>query len=266
VAALGSLQAQGIVSGFVAINNDRFELNSVAAALVPDSFDKSKTKIRTRLLLTDKPVPEDIIDDQGQIWDLKTEGVHGLEIEFSEDRAYYSLVVISGTIRSSISISGTFDGKKLAILTRRRVAGALRSKPAKIGDVMISYDVKFDTSIEPLDPVPLAADATSAKDKESVKAYLARIDAIRAGDKQRILELSLPERRAAIDTTDFPTVLQMMQSITPTRIDILKATENGDRAKLIVVATRDGKSLNAKVYLRRVDGKWFVIAESWSLD
>jgi hypothetical protein len=98
-AAVGPLHAQGTVSGVVAINNDRYNLNSVAAVVVPDSFDKSKTKVRTRVVLTDKAVPPDILDDYSLILDLKAQGYHGLEIEFSEDRALYSLAVISDTLQ-----------------------------------------------------------------------------------------------------------------------------------------------------------------------
>jgi len=264
-AAIGPLQAQSTVSGVVAINNDRYNLNSVAAVVVPDSFDKSKTKVRTRVVLTDKPVPPDILDDYSLILDLKAQGYHGLEIEFSEDRALYSLSVISDTLQGSISTSGTFDGKKLEVFTKQRVAGEIEAKPEKIGQVTISYSVKFDTSVEPQD-TPTAADTVAAASKESTKAYLALIAAIRAGDKQRLLDLSPPERRAAIESPNFPKAIQFLQSITPEKIDVLKAFENGDRAKLIVTGTTNGKSRHAKVYLSKVNGKWILLTESWSLD
>jgi hypothetical protein len=266
VIAAGTLHAQGTVSGFVTINNDRFELNSVAAMLVPDSFDKTKTKVRTRMVLADKPVPQDVLDDQSQIWDLKTQGYHGLQIEFSEDRAYYSLLVISGTLHSSVSTSGTFDSKKLTISTGQRVAGALETKPDKVGEVTLSYSVKFDTRVASQDPAPTAADTVAAAGKESTQAYLALVAAIRAGDKQRMLDLSPPERRAAIDSPKFPEALRMIQSLTPQKIEILKATENGDRAKLIARGTSDDMTHLAKIYMNRVDGKWILITESWDLN
>lgn len=266
VIAAGTLHAQGTVSGYVTINNDRFDLNSVAAMLVPDSFDKTKPKLRARIVLTDKPVPQDVLDDQSEIWDLKTQGYHGLQLEIAEDKKMYSLMVLSSTLHSSVTISGTFDAAKLPIFTRQRAAGAIEAKPDKVGETTVSYSVKFDTRIAPQDPEPTAADATAAASKESTKAYLALITAIRTGDKQRIVELTPPERRAAFDSPKFPEALRMIQSLTPQIIEVLKATENGDRAKLIARGTSGGMTHLAKIYMNRVDGKWILYAESWDLN
>jgi len=259
--AAGFLHAQGTASGFMTINNDRFEINSVAAILAPDTFDR--TKIITRIVLTDKPIPPGIVDDEGEVWDLKAKGYHGLEFGVTQDKGNYSLYVISGTLQGSISISGTLDGSKLSVFTKQHAQGAMEGKPDKIGEATFSYSVKFDTSVAPPDAAPTAVDAKTAAGKESTKAYLSLIAAIRAGDKQKILDMSPPERRAMIDTPDFPKILEMVQTMTPTKIEVLKSAETADQAKLIARGISEGKPQQGKIYLNRVNGKWVIRNESW---
>ena len=246
------------------INNDRFEITSAAAILAPDTFDKTKTI--TRIVLTDKPIPPGIVDDEGRVWDLKTQDYHGLEFGIAQDKGNYSLYVISSTLKGSISISGTLDGIKLPVFTKQRVQGAMEGKPDTVGETTFSYSVKFDTSVTAQDPAPTAADAKEAAGKESTKAYLSLVAAIRAGDKQKILEMAPPEMRATIDTPDFPKLLEMVQMMTPTKIEVFKATETGDQAKLIARGISEGKPQQGKIYLTRVNGKWIMQNESWGAE
>jgi hypothetical protein len=241
-------------SGTLTINRDQFELKHAAAAAV---------KGRTRIVVADKPIPEDLMDDEGQLWDLKTSGYHGFQLDIEADRQNYSLVVISSTLEGTVTMSGTFHPERLSVFTAKRVEGALEEAPEKIGENTVGYKVKFAAAVAPAEPAPTAADKAAAAGKESTKVYLSLIAAIRAGDKQKILELAPPDKRAAIDTPEFPKILKMVQMMTPTNIQVLKATETGDHARLIASGLEDGKPQRGKIYLNRVNGRWIMASESW---
>ena len=252
LSAAGVLYAQS-VSGTLTIGKDQFEMKYAAAARV---------KAGTRIVIADKPIPEDLLDDEAEIWDLKTRGYHGMQVDITPDKANYSLFVISETLQGSVTHSGTLDAKRLTVFTDKQVEGTLDAAPEEIGGNTVGYRVKFAAGVAPPEPAPTAADQTAA----AGKAYLALVAAIRAGDKQKILEMAPPDRRAAIDTPQFPEMLKMVQQMTPVNIVVLKATENGDHAKLLARGSVDGAGQRGKIYLNRLNGKWVMARESWSAE
>jgi hypothetical protein len=246
--------AQNTASGTLTIGKDAFEMKYAAATLTKDG---------TRVVLADKPIPVDLLDDESQIWDLKTQGFHGLQIDIAQDKENYSLFVISATLQGTRSHSGTLDAKRLTVFTKQRVEGSFEAAPDEIGGTSVGYSVKFASDVIPPEAAPTPADAAAAAGKGSTAVYLALVAAIRSGDKQKIIDLAPPDKRAAIDTPQFPEILKMVQMMTPTDIKVLKATETGDHAKLIARGMDDGKPQRGKIYLNRVDGKWIMASESW---
>ena len=178
-------------SGTLTIGKDQFEMKYAAAVLI---------KTGTRIVIADKPISADVLDDEAQIWDLKSHGYHGLQVDIDSDKQNYSLFAISSTFEGTFSRSGTFDASRLTVFTNQRVEGTLDSPPERVGENTVGYRVKFATAVTPPEPAPTTADQTAAAGKESTKAYLALVAAIRSGDKQKILELAPPDRRASIDT------------------------------------------------------------------
>src|ERR1051326_2178853 len=248
-----ALHAQ-TASGTLTIGKDQFEVKYSAAAQVKDG---------TRIVLADKPIPADIIDEESQIWDLKSQGFHGLEINITPDKSNFSLFVIAPTLQGSFTRSGTLDPARLTTFTNTRVEGSFQDTADAAG-TPLAYNVKFAANVAPAEPPPTAADQTAAATRESTKAYLALVAAIRSGDKQQIMELAPPDRRPMIDTPDFPKMLKLVQAMTPTDIRVLKATETGDRAKLLASGSMDGTAQRGKIYLNRVNGKWVMASESWA--
>src|SRR5215510_8505204 len=61
-------------SGTLTIGKEQFELKHAAATIV---------KGATRIVVADKPIPEDLLDDESQIWDLKTQGYHGFQLDIT---------------------------------------------------------------------------------------------------------------------------------------------------------------------------------------
>src|ERR1043166_3184376 len=251
--AAGALYGQ-TASGTLTVNQDKFEFKHAAAVKIKDG---------TRIVLADKPIPEDVLDDEAQIWDLKTQGIHGLQLDITEDRRNFPMIVISSTMQGTLTRSGTFHPESLTVFTAKRVEGSLDAKPEETGGNTVGYQVKFGANVAPPEAAPTAADQAAAAGKESTRVYLALVAAIRKGDKQKILELCPPDKRAAIDTPQFPEMLKLVQAMTPVDIRVLKSTETGDHAKLIARGTMEGNTQRGKIYLNRVNGKWIMVSESW---
>ena len=244
-------------SGTLTIGKEQFELKHAAAMIVKGS---------TRIVVADKPIPADLLDDEAQIWDLKTKGYHGFQLDITADKSNFALIVISSTLPGTVTKSGTFHPERLSVFTDKRVEGSVEAAPEAIGDATVGYNVKFAAPLTPPEAPPTAADKTAAAGKESTKVYLALVAAIRAGDKRKIMELAPPDKRAAIDTPQFPEMLKLVQAMTPTNIEVLKATETGDHAKLLARGTMEGAAQRGRIYLNRVNGRWIMAAESWGAE
>src|SRR6185369_4506289 len=115
LAAAGGAYGQGTASGTLTIGKDKFEMKYSAAILATDSFDNTKTK--TRIVVSDKAIPADVMGEESKLWDLKSRGFHALEVEINSTKNNYSMMVISSTIDGSFSSSGTFDGSKITVFT-----------------------------------------------------------------------------------------------------------------------------------------------------
>ena len=260
---MGCVHAQ-TASGTVTIGKDKFEMKYAAAALVRDSAEKSKTK--TRIVVADQPIPADILDDEAQVWDLKSKGFHALEIEITEDKSNFSAFLIGPTMQGSYTVSGTLKDNLITVFTKQRVEGSLESAPEEHNGNMVGYSVKFAANVAPMESAPTAADAAAAAGKESTRAYLSLVAAIRTGDKQKIIEMAPPDKRSMIDTPQFPMMLKMAQEMQPKDIKVLKAVETGDSATLVARGMSDGKAQRGKIHLRKTNGKWIMESESWAAE
>jgi hypothetical protein len=256
----GSLLAQGTASGTLTLNGRSFPLKYSAAILVPNT--DNKTKMGTRIVLADKPIPPDVMDDFAAIWDLKTKDFHGLQLDIDSSKGNIGAFVISNTLEGSLSQSRTFNPSTFTVFTDKRVEGTVKDD-TELGSNKYSYNVKFATDVATPPAEPTAADATAAAQMASTKAYLKLVKAIQTGDKQIIIALSPPDRRAMVDTPDFPKILEMVQMMQAKDIHVLKATEAGDTATLIASGTQDGKPQRGKITLTKADGKWVMASESW---
>jgi hypothetical protein len=256
--------AQSNASGTLTIGKDRFEIRYAAATQVPDPFEK--TKMNTRIVLTDKPVPEDLLDDDGQIIDLKRQGCHGLRVDITQDKTTHSTLVISASLQGSLSNSGTFNGKQLTVFTSDRVEGLLEAAPEEVTGTVLGFSIKFSAEVMPPEAPPTSADEAAASGKEPAKAYLALVEAIRSGDKQKIIDLSPPDRRGMIDTPEFPEMLKMVQQMTHQNIQVLKVSEHGDRARLLARGSLEGQTQRGKIYLNRLKGRWVMAGETWGTE
>ena len=254
----------GTASGTMTVQGQAIAVKYAYAVQIPDWFDKTKTG--TRLLVSDAPVPEAMLQDEGELMRLSRDGkINAVQFEIGADRSSLSMSILSNRLGGSVSVSKTFDAKTLPVFTGSRIEGALSMERATLGSSSYQYSVKFAADIAPrvVAAAPTAADAASAAKSASAQAYLGWVAAVRSGNKAKMLELASPSVRKMIDQPDFAENLSFVQSMMPSNIKVLKATETGDEAKLQVTGVEEGKTQDGTVTLMRQNGKWFLVKESW---
>lgn len=261
---LPAMLLAGTASGTLTVQGKSFPMKYAYAVQFPDWFDKSK--MGTRLLVSDAPVPEALLQEESEIMSLAREGkINAVQFEIGAGRSSVSMSIWSNSLGGSISSSTNFDASRTPVFTATRIEGALSIPPSKLGDMTYQYDVKFAADIEPriVAAPPTAADTAAAAKAPSAAAYLAWTAALKAGNKAKLLELASPNVRKMMDQPDFAEKLAFVQEMSPTNIKVLKATETGDEAKLIVSGVQEGKTISGTVAMMRQAGKWLLIKESW---
>jgi hypothetical protein len=254
----------GTASGTVTVQGQTIEMKYAYAVQIPDFFDK--TKMGTRLVVSDAPVPEAALQEDMELMSLSRSGkFNAIQFEFGESRGNVSMFVLSNKLGGSLSVSKNFDPKSIPVFTATKMEGALAAEPSKLGGMSYQYNVKFSTPIAPrvVAAAPSPADAAAAAKAVSAQSYLAFVAAVRSGNKAKMLELASPKVRQMMDTPDFAQNLSLVQAMLPSNIKVMKATETGDEATLIVTGTEEGKTKRGTVTMMRQGGKWFIVKESW---
>lgn len=251
-------------TGTLTLQGKAIEMRHAAAIRVPDFFDK--TKEATRLVISSTPIPAAALSQDMELFSLARAGkFDGVQFEFGAGSSTVNLSILSNKLDSSISGSRSFDVDAVKIAAGM-ISGKLAIEPSKLGDMSYQYDFSFSAPIAPqMKPeVPTPADKAAAAKAPSAQAYLAFVAALRSGNKAKLLELSSPNVRKMIDQPDFAENIAFIQSMEPTDIQVLKATETGDEAKLIVTGKEKGVVKNGTVTMLRQNGKWLMVKESWT--
>ncbi len=123
-----------------------------------------------------------------------------------------TLTLNANILEDSMSQSRTFNPSTFTVLSEKRMEGTVKDD-TELRSNKDSYDVKFatDVAMPPAEP----AAASVAAQMASTKAYLKLVKAIQTGDKQTILALSPPDRRAVVDTPDFPKISRWYRRCRP---------------------------------------------------
>ncbi|MFN7938016.1 MAG: hypothetical protein U0R19_32100 [Bryobacteraceae bacterium] len=258
------LAATPNASGTLKLQGQTVTVQYAYAVQFPDWFDKSK--LGTRLVVSDAPIPATAMSDDMALLAYAREGrINAIQFEFPAGGSNLNLSVLSNKIQGSISMGTTFDTSTLKVFNPKRIEGALSAPLKTMGDMQYAYDVRFATDIAPytVPAAPTAADTAAAAKAASTQAYLAFTAAVRAGNKTQMLALASPKIRQMMDQPDFAEKLKFVQSMMPANIRVLKAEETGDDATLTVAATEQGKPRTGTVTMQRLNGKWFLVKESW---
>ena len=247
-------------SGKLILDGKTYELTHVYARKGPDEFEKSK--ISTYLLAVDRELDAATRVDPAAVrelvWDSK---LNGVEIEISDSGINWSIK--SGDVKASLSGSSSPNPYQVQI-QGDRVAGAVKmDKPGQVGDTTYYFefpvDAKIEVKVEP--PPPTAADKAAAANSAAAKAYLAFQVVLMKGDKAPLLKAVDPAMAAKIDTPEFPQIVKFIQQMQPKNIIVLRATETGDAAELLV--SGNGGADIGTVKMKRSGGAWVMVKESW---
>lgn len=262
VTCVCGLAQAGTASGTLEVNGKTYQITNAYGIAVEDAFDKGKDM--PMLILSDRPLPEKLLNEKTNFFELRDAGMNGMKMEFYSNGSNYSMMLVGAGVDGSVSMSGTFDAGQFTTYQPTKLAGKIAAEKS-IGDTTYKYDVTFETDVLPRKAkvAPTAAQLKAAQSAASAKAYLAFNQAMRAGKLDAIRAGVVPERAAMMDDPDFKKMLGLIQAMMPSDIAVVKATETGDDAELELTGKDGGKEKDGTVTMKRINGKWLVEKESW---
>ncbi len=144
-----------------------------------------------------------------------------------------------------------------------RVKGTVDSrKAAKAGGAEDSFAFVVDAPIDRPPAEPTAADRVAARQAASAKDYLVAYRAIQEGNKELLKTVVGPKEAAELDGIDFVAASKMLREMLPKKVEVLRATETGDMAVLILDG--DGGRQRGKIRMKLNGKRWTVDAENWT--
>lgn len=252
----------GDASGTLEVNGKTYQITHAYGIAVEDAFEKGKDM--PMLILSDRPLPEKLLNEKVDFFELRDAGMNGMKMEFYSKGTNYSMMLVGAGVEGSVSVSGTFDSNQFSVYEPARLAGKIAAEKS-VGDTTFKYNVVFETDVLPRKAkvAPTAAQLKAAQSAASAKAYLAFNQAVRDGKLDAIRAAVAPERAAMMDSPDFKNMLGLIQAMMPADIAVVKATETGNDAELELTGKQDGKEKDGTVTMKKIGGKWLVEKESW---
>lgn len=258
----GNLLAESSASGTLTLNDVSYPITQVTAVRLPSTF--SDGGIVTRLALADLPVPEAVLRDSFALMTLRKKGgLHALIFEFSDTRSYTTFNLTSSDHETSVSVSGTLDLLRLTTHKAERIEGTVKQPATSMGDLRFSMDITFAADVLPYEAPKMGAlkKGAEAQSLESVKAYLAMRQAVRAADLATIRKLArYPQDFEGPDGLKF---VKLMQAEEPMNIEVVEAAEGDDVATLTVTGVREGKPIRRTFEMQKKEGRWTTNNDNW---
>ncbi len=251
------------VSGTLQIDGKPYPLNQAIAIRTSSTF-LSGAPI-TRVAFTDAAITQaELLSPTSLLARMKQSPIHGLTMEFSDDRGYFSLSLIDSSQNTTASLSGTMENFKFTKHTPQQVAGRYTMAERSLGKLRLAIDLQFD--VTPLAPPAAAPKGALKKGSEaqslaSVKAYLAMRKAVQTLDLAAIQKLArYPQDFQGPDGLKF---LKLMKEDEPTGIIVVEASEGPDTATLTVTGTKAGKPIRKTFDMQLKDGRWTTNNDNW---
>lgn len=164
---------------------------------------------------------------------------------------------------SSSSSSGGYSSdleSSLTITARddEHVAGSVKFDDG----AGLAADIVFDLPITKTGPLARPGTPLPADGGAPGKALRATIEATHAGDLDKLIALSAPEKRQAIEQAkaagEAQQMIEMAQVFTPKLTKITGGTTEGDQAWVDFEGEDSGSAVKGTAELMRVGGRWFV--------
>jgi len=208
------------------------------------------------LIFVDRPIDERKVDDP--IWDaayISLGVTRTAEFGDQPELQVYSQDIRFSADQGGNVSGGTYPEIELSEAGPDRFVGRVHhTEEQKIFDDTFTYDLTFSAPLS--DPNAPIGEALPAGGGEPGAAYLAWVEAIHAGDIDRLKTLVPPDMAAMLDEEGVEEDLEMMKAMTPTDVDILGGSSDGETAILQVTGTMDGEAIEAEVTLMRQGDHW----------
>ncbi len=262
-AAAGAEETAASVKGALVVNGTTVELPYAYAYAQKTGF-YDETDPTWTLLFVGHPIDERSLDDH--IWDAAYVRI-GITrtAEFGDQP---ELQVFSQDIRFSADAAGNVSGGtypqlELAVVGPESLKGRVyHTEPVEFFDDTFQYDFSFSVPIS--DPFGPIGELLPENGGEPGAAYLALVDAIHAGDLERLRTLMPPERAEMLAGDDARENVEFLQMMTPTGVEVVGGSSDGETAIVQVKGEMDGETVTGEITLVQLDGRWVATGAAWN--
>jgi len=254
------------VEGTMVANGKDVELPHVYVYAQKQGF-YSETDPTWTVLFVAVPVEERELDDH--VWDAAYVRLGITETaEFGDEpeiQVYSQDIVFSADQGGNVS-GGSYPKIELSEAGEDRWVGRIyHEDPQTIFDDTFLYNFTFSAPLS--DPFGPIGDPLPAGGGEPGSAYLGFCAAIHAGDMETLKTLVPAEQAAMFDDEEykaqFAEELEFMKLMTPTEIEIVDGSSDGDIAILNVVGMMEGEEVEGEITMERFDDLWINTKAAW---
>ncbi len=190
-------------------------------------------------------------------------GVASFTLEIGADGSLSGYAMHSGSGGGGGYNSDIADALKLTTRSDTRIAGSL----AWQGDDKAA-DLRFDLPVQA--SLERVGQKIAAGGGEIGKALLAHFEAMASGDKQRLLAMTPPERRAEqkamMDAPEAAAMLGFLAAMAPREVRVTGGVIDGETAVVDYEGVRDGATVRGSIDGTRLEGRWYFNNASESSD
>jgi hypothetical protein len=250
------------VTGKLTLDGKDYPLSHAVAVRVTSSF--AGGALVTRLALSDAVItPTQLRANAGLIPTVPGAPIHGVTLEFSDDRSYTTLNILGTAPGTSASLSGTMESLQLKIHTPGEVQGSLKIPERTLGKLRLATDLNFEIKVAAQVVVSKGAmkSGAAAQSLDSVKAYLAMRAAVKTGDMAVIRKVA--RYAQDFEGADGQKFLKMMREEEPSDIVVVEASEGADVATLTITGKKAGKVIRKTFDMQKKDGRWTTNNDNW---
>lgn len=250
------------VTGVLEANGETVELPYVYVWAEEEGFFEPEDPTWT-LLFVDREIEERELD--GMLW-----GAAFVELKITETAEFTDapeLTVYGQNIRFSADTPGNISGgsyPELEVTTfgpDQFEGRVYHAEPQEFFDDVFRFDFTFAAPLS--DPNRPIGDPLPAGGGEPGAAYMALVEAIHAGDLERLKALAPSDQAEMLGDEDAAEMLEMIQMMTPKDIEIVSGSSDGSLAILKVSGTMDGQPASGTITLERQDDRWVPTSSQW---
>ena len=179
-----------------------------------------------------------------------------------ELHVYLQSIKLSAGSAGNLS-GGTYPQIKLQGLGSERISGRIyHTETQEVFDKTYSYDFTFSASLS--DPDAPIGDPLPADGGDPGRAYLKWVETVHSGDPdalRRIIPPDMAEQLDSVGAKEVQEQIEFMQEMTPTNVQILGGSTDGEIALLEIEGMIGGEKVTGEITMTRM-GEFWVPTES----